>query len=522
MARITLLRPATVFPLGAYSIGAAPPLGLAYIAAALEKAGNVVTVIDAFGEAPLSRHRTAWPDFDAMGLDIPEIVDRIPPGTQGIGISAMFSQQWPHVAALVAALHARYPEIPVFVGSEHATAAWEYVLTTSPGTTICVLGEGEETAVEVAEWLDGKRAIEDIHGIAYRRDGQPVANQRRTRVTALDAIPRPAWHLFPVETYLGGGYGHGVTRGRSLPILATRGCPYQCTFCSSPGMWTTRYYVRDVADVVDEIEEYVRTYRVSNVDFEDLTAFIKRDWILAFCRELERRALPITFQLPTGTRSEALDEEVLTALYRAGCRNMTYAPESGSENVLGQIKKKVKLDRMVASMEAALRLGMTVRVNMMIGFPEESRRDMLDTLHFGLRLAWRGVEVPLFPFVPLPGTALYDDLRRENRIGPLNDDFLTHLHYQDFWTIQSHNRFVGPRELNFYRIAGMMAFLLLRYAASPRLVARTIRNLARGECETAFEHRILEGWAFRRQQRAQRRQQQLASPAPSGTGVATP
>jgi radical SAM superfamily enzyme YgiQ (UPF0313 family) len=95
-------------------------------------------------------------------------------------------------------------------------------------------------------------------------------------------------------------------------------------------MWTTRYFERNPADVVDEIADYVERYAMANVDFEDLTVFINRDWILAFCAELERRSLRITFQLPSGTRSEALDAEVLAALVRNGCSNLTYAPESGA------------------------------------------------------------------------------------------------------------------------------------------------------------------------------------------------
>src|SRR5439155_11432417 len=113
----------------------------------------------------------------------------------------------------------------------------------------------------------------------------------------------------------------------------------------NPAMWTTRYAVRGVADVVDEIASYVERYRVTNVDFYDLTAIIKRDWILEFCAELERRRLAITYQLPTGTRSEALDGEVLSALHRTGCRNICYAPESGSAQTLARIKKKIKPER---------------------------------------------------------------------------------------------------------------------------------------------------------------------------------
>ena len=120
-----------------------------------------------------------------------------------------------------------------------------------------------------------------------------------------------------------------------MPILATRGCPYQCTFCSSPTMWTTRYIMRNPKDIVDEIEWLVKKYDANDFEFFDLTAIIKKSWMLAFCKELrERKIGNITWQLPVGTRSEALDKETLQAIYDSGCAYICYAPESGSEKSL--------------------------------------------------------------------------------------------------------------------------------------------------------------------------------------------
>jgi radical SAM superfamily enzyme YgiQ (UPF0313 family) len=413
-ARITLIRPPAVASLHAYSLAIVPPLGAAYIAAALEEAGHQVHVIDALGEAPLARHASAHPLLVAQGLTIAQIIERIPSDVQGIGFSVMFSQQWPHVAAIVRAVRAAFPHVPIFVGGEHATATWHYLLESCPEVTLCALGEGEETVVEIADWIAGTRALKDVAGIAYRRDGVPHRSPARHRLRDVDRIARPAWHLFPLETYLASGYGHGVNRGRSMPMLATRGCPYQCTFCSSPDMWTTRYYLRSVQSVVDEIADYVERYGVSNIDFEDLTAFIKRDWILDLCAEIQSRGLRITYQLPSGTRSEALDGEVLTALWNSGCRNLTYAPESGSPRTLARIKKKVRPQRVLDSMRIAKKLGVNIKANLMIGCPGETRRDLLQTLRFGFAAAWLGVDdIPLFPFSPYPGTALYDELRAD-------------------------------------------------------------------------------------------------------------
>jgi anaerobic magnesium-protoporphyrin IX monomethyl ester cyclase len=500
-ARITLIRPPAVSSLHAYSLPIVPPLGPAYVAAALEAAGHHVSVIDALGEAPLARHPSAHPQLVALGLTIAEIVARIPADVQGIGVSVMFSQQWPHVAALLRAVRAAFPRVPIFLGGEHATATWEYLLEKCPEVTLCVLGEGEDTAVDVAAWIAGHGALDGIPGIAFRRDGFAQRTAPRYRIRALDQVARPAWHLFPLENYLSKGYGHGVNLGRSMPMLATRGCPYQCTFCSSPDMWTTRYYVRSPSSVLDEISDYIKLYGISNIDFEDLTAIVKREWILAFCAELERRDLHITYQLPSGTRSEALDGEVLAALWRSGCRNLTYAPESGAPRTLKAIKKKVHPNRVLDSMRIAKELGINVKANLMIGFPDERRRDLFQTLRLGLQAAWVGVDdIPLFPFSPYPGTALYDELRRDGRLPPPDDDYFAGLGYMDMTRTPSMSRHIGTFELNVYRTVGMSASYAIGYARHPWRLLRTLRNVMTGRSETVLEQRLAEyrqRWAAR-------------------------
>jgi radical SAM superfamily enzyme YgiQ (UPF0313 family) len=491
LARICLIRPPAISSSHAYSVGIVPPLGPAYIAGSLEAAGHLVSAVDALGEAPDMRRPAAWPGLVAYGLSIPEIVERIPADTEGIGFSVMFSQQWPHVEAIVKAVHARFPKAAIFIGGEHATAAWTYLINQVPEIALCVLGEGEQTALEVAEWMDGKRALETIEGIAYRGPNGATLTSKRARLKAPEKLPRPAWHLFPLEAYLSRGYGHGVNRGRSIPILATRGCPFQCTFCSSPGMWTTRYVVRPVEDVVDEIASHVAQYQVTNVDFEDLTAIIKRDWILRFCDELDRRGLKITYQLPSGTRSEALDRDVLQALYRTGCRNITYAPESGSERTLDRIKKRVHLDRMLDSMRAAHEIGMVIKMNMIIGFPFETRRDIWDTIRFSLRLAWLGIDdIPLFPYCPYPGSELYEELRRDGTLPEMSNDYFASLGYMDVTQNDAFCKEVGAREIGLYRTLGMGLLVMIAYSRYPWRVLRTVRNLWRGTSDSVVEQRL--------------------------------
>jgi len=494
MATVLLLRPPSVFARASYSAPVTMPLAIAYLAANLIERGHEALVIDALGEG-LDHVGTSYsPKVLYRGLCNRRIIERIAslPRPQLIGVTAMFSQDWPHIEDLLGEVHRAWPDVPIVVGGEHATAATEHVLRSCPAVRFVARGEGEETIVDLAEHADGRRRIDEVPGVAWLDRGALRLNPARQRVREPDQLPWPAWHLFDLEPYFATGEGHGVERGRSMPILATRGCPYRCTFCSSPSMWTTRYVMRSVTRVVDEIERYVRVYRAENIDFFDLTAVIKRQWILDFCAELQARGLRITWQLPSGTRSEAMDAAVLRAMAAAGCRNVTYAPESGSERTLRDVRKKVSLPRLVESIRAAKANDVFVKCNLIIGFPQEERADVLQTLGLVIRLAWIGADdAGVFPFSPYPGTELYDYLRGVGVIGAMDRAYFESLTtFMDLETSSRYCKNLGPRELAFYRLAGMGAFYGLSYALRPRRVLRSVRNYRAGRSDTAFEERL--------------------------------
>jgi radical SAM superfamily enzyme YgiQ (UPF0313 family) len=321
---VTLIRPSRVSSAGNWSDPVTPPLGLAYLAAMLRQTGTPVQVVDGIGEAI-----DQYVEDDAytyQGLTIDEMVSRVDPATTLIGISAMFTQDWLWMSGLIRALRARFADVPIVAGGEHITAVPELCLRGCPDLDLCVLGEGEETLVELANRLHAGEAWRQVDGVAFLDEGRFVQTPPRRRIREVDEIPRPAWDLFPMEVYLTSRNAHGVYRGRTMGVLATRGCPYKCTFCSNPVMYGVLWVARSPSDLLDEIESYIRTYRVQNIDFFDLTMVLKRSWVLEFCRLIEERGLKFTWQLPTGTRSEVIDDEVAAALYRTGCRNVTLAP----------------------------------------------------------------------------------------------------------------------------------------------------------------------------------------------------
>jgi len=375
-------------------------------------------------------------------------------------------------------------------GGEHITALPEFVLEDS-GLDYCVVGEGEETFLKLLEALSEGRSLREVEGLVCRIDGEIVRTSPRPRIRDLDVLPRPAWDLFPVENYQGEGHQYGIYRGRCMPVIASRGCPYQCAFCSSTTMWTNRWIARDPADVLDEIRDYIERYDVQNIDFHDLTAILNKQWILDFCKLIRESGLEFTWQLPVGTRSEAIDAQVARALYETGCRNVTYAPESGSASELKRINKRIKPQRMLHSMRAAYKSGLVVKANFVLGFPGVTMRELLETMRFIAAVALTGArDVLIFLFDPYPGSPLYHQLLAEKRIPPPSDPYFAELSVAADYTRAISYCGHSARTLNGIRLLGMLLFYTLCFTIRPWRIFQTVYRMWKGRYETHLEARV--------------------------------
>jgi radical SAM superfamily enzyme YgiQ (UPF0313 family) len=257
MVAVTLIRPPVVVARWAHTTPTCPPIGLAYIAASLLSAGHRVRVVDAVGEATEQLVPTADPRFLSHGLSTAEIVARIPPDSKIVALSIMFSHEWPLIRDIIVAIRARFPAVVIVAGGEHVTALGEFSLEQCPELDFCVYGEGEETLPKLIDAVLAGGDVAALTGIVYRGSDGPVRTPPRPRIRAVDDIPPPAWDLFPLQEYLNKEYGFGVNRGRSMPMLATRGCPYRCTFCSNPSMRGTRWVAGNVEATFREMLTYL-------------------------------------------------------------------------------------------------------------------------------------------------------------------------------------------------------------------------------------------------------------------------
>jgi len=252
--------------------------------------------------------------------------------------------------------------------------------------------------------------------------------------------------------------------------------------------------MRNVKDVVDEIDFLIKKYNTNSIEFYDLTAIVKKEWILDFCNELDKRNINISWQLPSGTRSEALDFDTLSAIYRTGCDLLVYAPESGSENSLKMIKKKLKLKNLTKSAQTAVKIGHNVKINMIIGFPHETYKDVFKSIFYGIKMALIGVhDCNYATFTPYPGSEVYDELLNNNKIRKPSDSYFTDLLVQfDLTKATSYCDNISGRMLSLLRFVALSSYYITVYLRYPNRIFRILRIIFDRKFmpDSVFEQRI--------------------------------
>ncbi|MBF0444359.1 MAG: B12-binding domain-containing radical SAM protein [Magnetococcales bacterium] len=502
--KAVLVRPPIVAVQRAINNEAVPAVGLAYILAFAKSRGYEVKLIDAIA----SRLNRIWPLDDVpgyicKGLTFDEIIADIDPDTEVIGFSIMFSGEWPAHRRLIKMVGEKFPQALLLAGGEHITALSEFSLRDCPELDFCVHGEGEMTFVDILDGLRLGKDLRELEGVAYLdKDGSYCTGGGLPRIRDIDNLPWPHWPDGYLENFWDAGKSYGIQSFRDMPMMASRGCPFRCTFCSNSQMWTTRYILRDVEDVIWEIKHWLAKYQITAIQFYDLTAITKKSWAMEFCRRLKEENLNINWSLPSGTRSEILDFETLSNFKDTGCNYLVYAPETGSARTLKAIKKRVDLKNMDDSIRAAKRAGLVIRTNLIIGFPGETRVDVFHTVVYGLKLAfWGADEVSINIFSPYPGTEIFADLIASGEL-VVSDDYLLGLtslnsDYTAFNPITC-NKNMSAFEMACYRLGFMMINYILGYLFYPKRIFRTLRNIfSDHHAATVLEHRlkdVIAGW----------------------------
>lgn len=286
---------------------------------------------------------------------------------------------------------------------------------------VVVRGEGEQTVLEILQAHSTGGDFSNIPGINLRRKITTNGRQQEETFSTpdrpfnkdLDGLPFPARHLLPNQSYIEFGrkkYGYAITT-----VMSTRGCPYECEFCSNV-IFGGSYRERSAKNVVDEIEQALAT-GYDRISFADDVFTLHQKRVLEICAEIKQRGL--NFYWECLARVDSVDDATYVEMYQAGCRRVYFGIESGDDTILKLMNKKITAAEARHAVIAAHQAGLQVGAFFILFYPGETNQTVLNTLRFAtsLPLDYLGLTMPY----PLPGTALYErvkgQIKREWRPG---------------------------------------------------------------------------------------------------------
>jgi len=388
MLKVTLINPSqfTKYP--------QPPIGLALIAAILERAGHQITVIDA----------------NVLKVQ-PEDIAPLVNDADVVGLTAM-------TPAINAAANIAYclkqinPDLTIVLGGAHTTLLPEETLASIPEIDMLVRGEGEETFIELLRAIEYEKPLSEINGINYRENGKIISTVARSTTIDLDSLPFLAYNLLPQRRYK-----PRPPHGRALPfaaIITSRGCPYRCSYCSKP-VFGNEFRGQSPERVVDEIVYLKRTFDIKEFAFYDDVFTLDKKRAYTIADEIMKRELKIDWTCET--RVNLVDKELLNHIKQAGCYSIAYGIESGSQEIINTLNKDITVEQVEDAVRLSREVGIQTIGYFMIGNPGESPETIKQTIQFAKKLKLDFVQFSVT--IPFPGTKLYElymDGKKNNNI----------------------------------------------------------------------------------------------------------
>ena len=377
------------------------PMGLAYIASAL-KNHHEIYIADL----------RAQPDIDITNT----VMD-----ADAVAITATILSA-KSIKVLLHKVKEINPKIITVVGGPYPTSAPEKVLGIKEAD-IVVLGEGENTAIDLFENLEKHGDLTQVKGIGFRKNGDIHYTPRRELIKAIDKISFPAFHDFPMDSYT--GFNPAFTsHGLSGSILTSRGCPYKCIYCFQP-FGSGRWRWRSPESVVEEWAYQVETLKVKQIAIVDDCFNVNIKRAINIFDEIIKRKLNIPWLAPVGMRADRFTPELLDKMKESGCYRVAIGVENGDQKYLNEVVKK-KLDLSAAKKAVAYcrNIGIETSAFYILGLPYETRQSMERTIEFAKELDSDYAQFLIA--MPYPATEFYDIVQREGVITREFEEYLGH------------------------------------------------------------------------------------------------
>ncbi|MCW3996822.1 MAG: B12-binding domain-containing radical SAM protein [Candidatus Bathyarchaeota archaeon] len=358
-----------------------PTIGLAYLAAVLEKEGHEVKVFDC-------------PPLHVDYSQIKQVIGRFLPDMVGItSVTATFNSAL-KVAQIAKQAH---PNAFVVLGGPHVTIADDSFILLHPEVDVVVKGEGEQTILDLAAYVSGKRNLQDVVGITFAKNGQLTHTPNRPCIQNLDDLPFPAWHLFPLIKYR-------IFHKIGVPMLTSRGCGSNCSFCLIPRTAGTTFRARTPASVAKEMEYVKQQYHADFVTFNDEIFTYDKEHVLGICQEIKQRKIKLPWDCQT--RPDLISKELLQTMKSANCQSINFGIESGSQKMLNIMRKPATVEQNTLAISWAKEAGLSVTVSLVLGYPGETQETLMQTIDFIKKN--KPDDLYLFLATPFPSTPLRD------------------------------------------------------------------------------------------------------------------
>ncbi|MFB3888094.1 MAG: radical SAM protein [Candidatus Bathyarchaeia archaeon] len=387
-----------------------PPLGLAYVAAALEKTGFQVQVLDNYLlKKPID--------------EVKQLVRQLNPEIVGITCSSATYHKCVETAAAIKEVA---PTCKVVVGGWHPSYVPDSMLQ-HPEIDYVIMGEGERAMVELATYITkGERemVLGAVAGLAYKRGGRILKNTPRF-ISNLDDVPFPARHLLPMDKYERKMEFLGVEPVDIMSII--RGCPFSCAFCETRKMWGPVCRFFSPGRVVEEIKYMVDKYGSKGIYFINDNFTIRKRETLELCDLLKKEKLDLPWICDT--RADMVTRELLAKMREAGCRTIWFGVESGSPRILERINKHITLEQTVQAFEMCRKEDIQIACSFILGVPGETLADMEATLKFAQKLNPDLCQFNVF--IAYPDSSLYEEILKSGKYDKL-DDFLLAARTDEF------------------------------------------------------------------------------------------
>lgn len=362
-----------------------PPLGLAYIASILLENGYEVSAVD----------------FNIGGFN-PRALERIlkKEAPNILGVSA-HTETYPNGLRIAGVAKQLMPDITVVMGGTHPTVMYEDVAR-ERDVDVVARGEGEYTMLEIANCLiRNKGNLDEIKGIAYKKNEAVRVTPERPFIKDPDKLPFPARELFPLYLYEAPGQ----------VLMSRGGCPFNCRFCAVNNIWKGGRRFRSPEKVLKEILYIFDNFQLNEINFADDTFTLNREHVIRLCHLSKNISEIFPWRWKCATRVDLVDKELLEKMYEAGCYNITFGVEAGSQKILDSIGKGITLDQVRNAVSTALDIGIEVVCAFMFPHPEDTEETICDQKQFMKELLDMGAVENLSSTVPFPGTYYYENAK---------------------------------------------------------------------------------------------------------------